>query len=449
MSTTSPPPVNDANYDDEGDTVSAQLQKLEKEINAQREVINSMSLQDLMNANEDDRELKMTYQAAQLKFSEMRQQYDLILEKQRVESVVREHAEMHSPYTQDCPICLETIGLTSFNSWIVFPCCGGGMCFGCWQTKECRTLSCCPLCRGNSTSDDNARLSKIRAEKGHPQFQLAVGQNYLSGKDGHPVDVEKGLKMINLAVEQRHPQAFYLMGLTYRKGKYVPQSTTKAIHFLKEAANLGYTDALVELGGWLMDRNIDALETNTVNADVDSDMQSSVLYTTLAYSQSHQFYKCSHPGINDGVCAYAMGLAFLNRMVPNLSEEQQLYRAKHYLEEAAMKGHEGAFGHLADTLYYIANENLELTLLYGPRILFWGRKATKGNRPDPEVINLVEKIERFLRKECACCWNSPNSTDANDQFKRCARCKSTWYCSKDCQAKHWNTVHKSECMKLK
>ena len=452
MSKTLPPPVN-ANYDDEvdTDTVSSQLQKVEEEIIAQNKVIKGILSARSDDPNDDDREMKMKYQTAQLKLSEKKQQYDLILEKQRVESVVREHAEMHSPYTLDCPICLETVSFTSYNSWVVFPCCGGGMCFGCREIKEMQTLKCCPLCRGNSSTDDNIRLSKLRAEKGHPQFQVGAGQNYLYGKDGYPVDVEKGLKMINLAVEQRHPLGFYIMGLIYRDGfgQFVPQSTTKALHFLKEAANLGYTDALGELGGLLVKRNIEAMNANTVNADVDSDLQSSVLYTTLAYSQSHQFYKCSGSGINDGVCAYNMGLAFLNRMVPNLSESQRLYRAKHYLEEAAMKGCDGAFGYLADTLFHIVCEERELMLSYGPRILFWGRKATEVDRSDPETTEFVERVERFLGKLCASCWKSPDSTDANDQFKRCARCKSTWYCSKDCQVKHWNTGHKSECIKSK
>ena len=83
MSTTSPPPVN-ANDDEEDDTVIAQLQKVEEEINAQREVIESIesivsarSDDPFPNPNDDDNEWKMKYQTAQLKFSEMRQQYDL------------------------------------------------------------------------------------------------------------------------------------------------------------------------------------------------------------------------------------------------------------------------------------------------------------------------------------------------------------------------------------
>ena len=189
------PPVNE-------NSVSAQLRKVEEEIIAQRKMIESIVSARSEDPSSNDREFKMKYQAAVLEFSEKIQQYELILEEQRVASVVRDHAEteMQPPYTSDCPICLETISFTSYNSWVVFPCCGGGMCFECWQSKKCLTLKCCPLCRGNSTPDDNARLSKLLAERGHPQFQVAEGRKYMYGKDGYPVDVEKGLELINLAI---------------------------------------------------------------------------------------------------------------------------------------------------------------------------------------------------------------------------------------------------------
>lgn len=30
---------------------------------------------------------------------------------------------------------------------------------------------------------------------------------------------------------------------------------------------------------------------------------------------------------------------------------------------------------------------------------------------------------------------------------KCSRCKSTWYCSRECQVKHWAT-HKKECREM-
>ena len=70
-----------------------------------------------------------------MNITEKEEAYDLTFEKQRVESFVHEHAEAYSPYTSDCPIsiCLETIVFVSYNSVVAFACCGGGMCFECWD----------------------------------------------------------------------------------------------------------------------------------------------------------------------------------------------------------------------------------------------------------------------------------------------------------------------------
>ena len=32
-------------------------------------------------------------------------------------------------------------------------------------------------------------------------------------------------------------------------------------------------------------------------------------------------------------------------------------------------------------------------------------------------------------------------------YKSCANCKETFYCSRDCQKKHWNNGHKVVCKK--
>ena len=42
--------------------------------------------------------------------------------------------------------------------------------------------------------------------------------------------------------------------------------------------------------------------------------------------------------------------------------------------------------------------------------------------------------------ECAVCGTR------NENMKRCSRCKSVFYCSRDCQVKHWS-VHKLTCVK--
>ena len=384
------------------------------------------------------------------------EEYDLTFENQRVESVVHEHAEAYSPYTMDCPICLETISFVSYNAMVAFPCCGGGMCYECWGSSGNKELKCCPLCRGNSTAADEYRLSILRAEKGQPQFQLQVGKNYMTGSGGFPKDVRKGIELTKLAYEQGHPLAIYQMGLLCRESNnsswenesfadLLPQSDEKAIQYLKEAADLGLVDAMGELANLYWGSNGDA------NKDA---LENAIHYTTLAYSHgSHKLYKTCSPKF-DGAGAYNMGSAFLNTFlglyedVLKLSKSQLLYRARHYFEEAAVKGYENAYFPLAQTLLYMVAEDkvfgpgLSLT----PRILFWARKATQGGRSKSQGNSLVEKMENIVKHNCATCHKS---ADVDDEFKRCSRCKSIWYCSKECQVKHWSDGHKSECMLLK
>src|SRR4051794_20534511 len=39
---------------------------------------------------------------------------------------------------------------------------------------------------------------------------------------------------------------------------------------------------------------------------------------------------------------------------------------------------------------------------------------------------------------------TPNTATAALKFKRCGQCKAVWYCSAECQQKHWST-HKADC----
>ena len=178
-----------------------------------------------------------------------------------------------------------------------------------------------------------------------------------------------------------------------------------------------------------------------------------IRYATLAYSHSsHKLYKSSNPKF-DGMEAYNMGSAFQNTFFGNfvnvlkLSRSQLLYRARHYFEEAAVKGYENAYFQLAQTLLDMTNEDTVLVggLTLAPRILFWARKATMGGRSKSKALEFVEDMENLLKQNCATCHKS---ADVDVEFKRCSRCKSIWYCSKECQVKHWSDGHKSDCMKL-
>ena len=178
MSSTISQPEN-ANTSDETDATAAMFQKLKEECNEDTTKIQVVQLWEdiskqrriLQSAKSppSNKDEEMKYQTALLTLSKRLDEYDLLHEKQRVKLIVDRHAEEHSYYTTDCPICLETICISSYNSLVTFPCCGGGMCWKCAQLQNNeRRMKCCPLCRGNSSHKDNERLTEQRAEKGHP-----------------------------------------------------------------------------------------------------------------------------------------------------------------------------------------------------------------------------------------------------------------------------------------
>ena len=185
----------------------------------------------------------------------------------------------------------------------------------------------------------------------------------------------------------------------------------------------------------------------------DEDLQNAILYTTLAYSQSSQeILMKTEAGC--GILAYNMGSMFRNaftdhyKAFPNLSKLQLIFRAKHYFEEAAMMGFENAFFYLAATLLDLATfEDRTPSVLtytyYAPRILFWCRKGAKVKRTKSQATEMIKDLEKVWKQSCASCWKRADPN--NDSFKRCARCKSAWYCSKECQVKHWAS-HKSDCL---
>jgi hypothetical protein len=61
---------------------------------------------------------------------------------------------------------------------------------------------------------------------------------------------------------------------------------------------------------------------------------------------------------------------------------------------------------------------------------------------DPEEVQ-----PRFLEKKLRGC-DAPACAETEGmtgQFKKCASCARTWYCSKACQVAHWRAGHKREC----
>lgn len=63
----------------------------------------------------------------------------------------------------------------------------------------------------------------------------------------------------------------------------------------------------------------------------------------------------------------------------------------------------------------------------------------------PLMEEYCPSSEEYYRPTCAGCkWEE----DANDRFLMCGGCKAVYYCSKDCQKRHWRTGHKIKCKRV-
>lgn len=365
------------------------------------------------------------------------------------EHLVRKHKEMHPPIMDDCPICLESIPITSLKSVQYFICCGNMCCFKCIESSVeggVVRMRKCPLCRDDLFDIESfgrgPGLIKQRAQDGRAWAQAQIGIYYLEGPScehgdtGFTVDKAEALKWFKLAAEQRHPDALRNLALMHYgdlgMGNLVEQNYTKARDLFKKAADLGNVQAQISL--CIMYR---------LGQGGPEDKAKAAYYYTLAYESSQD----PHPYV-----CFFLGLYYFRG---HGGFDKNLYRAKYYLEEAAERG--GTDEMRADVHTYIAACLMELCEAQHngandipgfcpiPRALACYRKAAAGG--DKFAKGMIEQFQDQLQQKCANCKRNADSLPG--KMKQCGKCKSMWYCGKDCQVEHWNAGHKIDCVKHK
>ncbi|KAJ7759626.1 hypothetical protein B0H16DRAFT_595442 [Mycena metata] len=58
----------------------------------------------------------------------------------------------------------------------------------------------------------------------------------------------------------------------------------------------------------------------------------------------------------------------------------------------------------------------------------------------------IRATRTALHTACTKCFKN-GSDEPSLQLRRCGKCKTVWYCSKECQSQHWPT-HKKSCGKV-
>mmetsp|Transcript_17840 Transcript_17840/g.38921 ORF Transcript_17840/g.38921 Transcript_17840/m.38921 type:complete len:186 (-) Transcript_17840:171-728(-) len=89
---------------------------------------------------------------------------------------------------------------------------------------------------------------------------------------------------------------------------------------------------------------------------------------------------------------------------------------------------------------------------YGPE----GLEALKGRAAGvaAKQMEYMEKMSKLDHKRKMCsspdCPHKGALAEAGGRFdmKKCAKCKQAYYCSRECQMRHWKSGHRRECKEL-
>ena len=186
--------------------------------------------------------------------------------------------------------------------------------------------------------------------------------------------------------------AMEMLSQRYRDGVGVKQSDTKAIELFEMAAKRGNATAQYNLGVYY----------DQGSHGVTQSSERAVEYWKLAANQGH-------PGAQHNLGnMYAQGDGI----------DQSYSKAREWITKAASQGNELAI----DALKRLDEAE--------------GRTTTPSSTVNSNTIF------------CSYC-NKPEPT--NTKFNRCKRCRSVYYCNRECQMKHWKTKpngHKKQCTKL-
>ncbi|KAG0306899.1 hypothetical protein BGZ98_001493 [Dissophora globulifera] len=85
------------------------------------------------------------------------------------------------------------------------------------------------------------------AEKGHASARLCLGISYREGGEGVPQDYSKSFDLLQAAAYQKNPRACSELGWMYLHGLGVAQSQEEAIHWYREAAELGCSKGQINM----------------------------------------------------------------------------------------------------------------------------------------------------------------------------------------------------------
>lgn len=362
--------------------------------------------------------------------------YERQLEFRRMEATTTNHEEQHPPNKIECPICLEDVKVISKYSAQYFTCCGKSMCVPCGQSEGGLELKTCPLCRApqmDMFTECGIKQLEKSAERGIAVAQTLLGLHYLgltqSSKKGSAINIEEGIRLVQLAAEQNEPAALLNLSMNHQMGMYgFERSSTIANEILARAAETGYCEAQTCLAYAHSEKG---------------DYTMAVHYATLASRSINCHENVRHPTALLGKLFY-LGVGGL---------EKNLFRAKIYLETAEKSGSGNMTDHLilAETLLELSEQ--QYGTMYPPagyssipRVFYLLHKAVDHNETVSATKEVIKKLKLSLHNKCANCEQDAENM-LTKKLKQCAVCEAVSYCCKECQVEHWKGGHKIDCVK--
>jgi hypothetical protein len=361
-----------------------------------------------------------------------------------------------------CPICLEVCPAISVESEAItfMTCCGvhcHRQCHSNWnkRTKVDPTIStACFHCRRyKSTSDEMEYLEEISLtgstfSKAHAFNEIGVA--YEEGTDGKERNLKESLKCCEKAAELGHAGAQCKIGMMSWCGKFhelsVPKSTEKAKHMVRRGVDQGHPRSQWVLGDFLQQKPDSGM----------ADTEAHRLFALSAYQgdihgigKLEQFYNEQYKNlegnlnnsIQDSRECQLLSLYWTGRLCNKKEDEIpqesfMFYRAKFVAEFA-----------IAMQMLWHKRRCFDLDPLTGyshiPFLASIASVVRKGCKHE-EVKNVMHFVNTW-RQMCATCGKQG---DKECVLKQCARCKAFFYCSKECQVKHWKAGHKVDCKAL-
>ena len=362
------------------------------------------------------------------KLGQLEFRYQFLVERKRLARELSRFEEKYGAvYSEPCLICLDNIPVHA-SEYLVesFSCCRGFICRTCAQDtrKSEFRMDKCPLCRQTlAKTDAEAAIQMMAlAKRGVSSGQWHVGQCMMGGCQGFEKQRRTGIKWIKKAAAQNHPPSLYTLSDLYRNGLGSPPSKSreKADELLLKAANLGHALANTKLASYYVD-GTDGFEKDPVEAHFRASI-------AFALDEKGKY------------TATWLGYFHLEHTIP----EPSPYLACYYCNIAACNQENGLAGHMYSKALSRLYGHLYHVLILGfdamPAAFFWARKSR--GKGCVEAMNEVKQWEIAGQKFCA---NCSKEAQADERYKQCSKCRSQWYCSKECQVEAWRAGHKRDC----